>query len=82
MTFHLTCIHIIFCSVRVAEWPPFGKWLLTLQTICSLCVLTLVISRFGFEGWIWVLIASFPDICIHVLYIQFNYSYLCNLNSW
>ena len=23
MTFHLTCIHIIFSSVSVAEWPPF-----------------------------------------------------------
>ena len=25
MTFHLTCVHIIFRSVSVAEWPPFGK---------------------------------------------------------
>ena len=24
----------------------------------------LVISRFGFEGWIWVLIASVPGLCI------------------
>ena len=24
----------------------------------------LVIDRFGFEGWIWVLIASFTDLCI------------------
>ena len=24
----------------------------------------LVISRFGFEGWIWVLIATIPDLCI------------------
>ena len=23
--FHLTCVHIIFSSVSVAEWPPFGK---------------------------------------------------------
>ena len=23
-----------------------------------------VISRFGYEGWIWVLIASVPDLCI------------------
>ena len=22
------------------------------------------ISRFGFEGWIWVLVASVPDLCI------------------
>ena len=24
----------------------------------------LVISRFGFEGWIWILIASVPGLCI------------------
>ena len=24
----------------------------------------LVISRLGFEGWSWVLIASVPDLCI------------------
>ena len=24
----------------------------------------LVISRFGFEGWVWVLIASVPGLCI------------------
>ena len=23
MTFHLTCVHIIFSSVSVAEWPPY-----------------------------------------------------------
>ena len=25
VTFHLTCVHIIFSTVSVAEWPPFGK---------------------------------------------------------
>ena len=25
VTFHLTCVHIIFSSVLVAEWPSFGK---------------------------------------------------------
>ena len=23
--FHLMCVHIIFSSVSVAEWPSFGK---------------------------------------------------------
>ena len=27
----------------------------------------LVISRIGFEGWIWVLIASVPDFCYFLL---------------
>ena len=42
----------------VAEWPPFGKELLTRFLYFD------VITRFGFEGWIWVLIASFPRLCI------------------
>ena len=25
VTFHFRCVHIIFSSVSVAEWPPFGK---------------------------------------------------------
>ena len=25
VTFYLMCVHIIFSSVSVAEWPPFGK---------------------------------------------------------
>ena len=25
VTFHLMCVHIIFSSFSVAEWPPFGK---------------------------------------------------------
>ena len=25
VTFHLTSVHIIFSSVSVAEWPPFGQ---------------------------------------------------------
>ena len=34
-------VHIIFSSVWVAEWPSFGKELLTRLTICSLCILTI-----------------------------------------
>ena len=45
MTFHLMCIYIIFSPVWVAEWPPFGKELLTRLTICFLCILTICNSR-------------------------------------
>ena len=34
VTFHLMCVSISFSSVLVAEWPPFGKELLTRFTIC------------------------------------------------
>ena len=33
-TFHLMFVHI-FGSVWVAEWPPFGKEMLTRLVICS-----------------------------------------------
>ena len=33
-------------------------------TSCNITICILVISRFGFEGWSWVLIASVPDLCI------------------
>ena len=29
-----------------------------------------VISRFGFEGWIWVQIAEVPDLCIRFTFIK------------
>ena len=70
MTFHLTYVHIIFSSVMVADWPPFGKKLLTRLTICSLCFLTICnLSYFPFwlKGWILVLIASVLD---HFLLLQ------------
>ena len=60
-------VHIIFSSVSIAEWPPFGKELPTRLTICYLvfCLFViLVICRFGFEGGIWVLIAPVPGHCI------------------
>ena len=55
-------VHIILSLVCVAEWPPFGKELLSRLTIRSLCILIfviLVISRFCFEERIWVLMLQF-----------------------
>ena len=54
--FHLTRVYIIFSSVSVAEWPPFGKYLLTRLTNMFSRILNIsnikhvVISHFGFEG--------------------------------
>ena len=71
MAFHFMYVHIIFSSVWVAQWPPFGK-------SCSLgCPLVhfvfrlleiLVISSFDFESWVWVLTASVPDNCLLVTF--------------
>ena len=52
-TFWKTADH----SVDPLSWPYVLFVLFWLFVI-------LVISRFGFEGWIWVLIASVPDLCI------------------
>ena len=45
---------IVFSSVHVAAWTPFGKERLTLLTICSLCFLTICnfssFPFFVFEG--------------------------------
>ena len=40
--FNLMFVHI-FSSVWVAEWLPFRKELLTRLTICSLCILTVIL---------------------------------------
>ena len=48
VTFHRMFVHIIFSSVLVAEWPPFGKELLNQLTLCSLCILTFNFSYLPF----------------------------------
>ena len=40
VTFHHMFVHILFfSSVKVAEWPRFGKEVLTRLTKCSFCIL-------------------------------------------
>ena len=66
VTFHLMFVHIMFSLALVAEWPPFGKELLTWLNVCSLCILTIfpvLVSRAG----VWVLIASNPGHRILVI---------------
>ena len=46
MTFRLMFVFIMFSSGWVAEWPPFGKELLTRLTIWSLYML--FISYFSY----------------------------------
>ena len=35
-----------------------------------LLFIIVVISRFSFEGWIWVLVASVPDLCILFTFME------------
>ena len=59
--------------ITVAESSPFVKEVLAQLTTCSPCktsFLTLVPSRFGFEGRIWVLIAPVPRHCLLVTFIR------------
>ena len=39
--FMFQIVHSTFNSVRVAEWPPFGKYLPALLAICSHCILSI-----------------------------------------
>ena len=57
----------------MAEWPPFGKDLLTRSTVCLfvLCIFViLAVSHFGFEGKTLVLIA--PVVAGHCSPFTFN----------
>ena len=54
VTFYLTCVYIILVRVELLSGRLLGKS----------CSLGLPYFSFGFEGWIWVLIASVPDPCI------------------
>ena len=59
-----------FSPVAVAEWPPFKE--IAAHSIDNMCSRILTIFNinmllnlvFGFEGWIKILMATFPDICI------------------
>ena len=39
--FHFMFVHYTFSSIRVAEWPPFGKQLPARLAICSHCILSI-----------------------------------------
>ena len=51
------CVHIIFSSVLVAEWPSFGKELFIRLTICSFRILT--ICNLSYSPFVLVLRAGF-----------------------
>ena len=58
---------IILISVRVVERPPFGKELFTLlpHFVFVICLfVVLVISRFGFDDRLLVLIVPVPGHCL------------------
>ena len=48
--------------------------------ICAVFVI-LVISRLGFEGWIWVLIVLVPDLCILPTFTDCCTCQLVNISS-
>ena len=60
-------MYILFFTVNVAEWPPFGKELLTRLTVYSLCIISICSFSYfpiWFEGRLWVVIALVPDHCL------------------
>ena len=71
--FHLIYVHIIFRSVWVVAWPPFGKELISWLTICSLCTVT--ICNYSFVPFL-VMRAGFgfclPQLLIIAYLLLFN----------
>ena len=56
--FHFMFVHYTFSSFKVAEWPPFGKYMPARLTICSHCILS-ICSIYLFS--VLVLRAGFAD---------------------
>ena len=48
----------------VIFWEGAARSVEHVFSSCFDYFVVLVNSRFGFEGWIWVLIASVPGLCI------------------
>ena len=74
MTFHLMCVRIILVRFRLLSGHLLGNscslgWPYVLFVFWLFVIL--VMTRFGFEGWIWVLIASVIDLCIRFTVIIF-----------
>ena len=43
-----------FSSVRVAEWPPFGKELSIRLAVCSHCILSIDSGNFSFFPFLFI----------------------------
>ena len=70
---------LVCSSVSVAEWPPFLEIAAhSVDHMFSLyfVFVILVISRFGYEGCIWVMIASVPDLCIGFLLFETSFAHI------
>ena len=73
--FHLMFVHYTFGSVRVAEWPHFGK--IAVRSVGNMVSLSFVylyflfISYFGFKSGIWPLIAPVPVHCFPITFLLF-----------
>ena len=75
-------VHKTFSSGWVAEWPPYGKELPTRLAVCSHCILSiviLVISRCGFEGGGWFLIAPVPVFIAYLLLLLGFWIWKCKV---
>ena len=65
------CLHIL-SYVKVTEWPPIGKIAAhsayEMFSWYKYLIVSLVFSHLGFWSGSLFLIASFPDLCLLVLF--------------
>ena len=69
VTFHLMFVHNILVRFGLLSGYLLGKscplgWPYVLIVFCLFAII--VISRFGFEGWVWFLIVPVPVHCLLV----------------
>ena len=64
MTFNLACAHIILVQFHLLSDHLFKVDNMFSRILTIFNITHVVIPRFGFEGWIKILIATVPDICI------------------
>ena len=57
------CLYYFSCRVATF-WEIAAHYVNHMFSFVFRLFVILVIFRFGFEGWIWVLIALDPDFCI------------------
>ena len=55
-------------KIRVKLKVGVGEVVLNARALVARLYVWLVALPFGFEGWIWVLIASVPDLCIRLTF--------------
>ena len=72
-------MYVCIFLVKVTEWPPIGKIAAhsayEMFSWYKYLIVSLVFSHLGFWSGSLFLIASFPDLCLLVLFFSYTWSF-------